>query len=415
MQDDARKPDAEADVLVIGTGPAGLAAATELKKSGVSSVIAIERSDQPGGIPRFCGHSPFGMREFHRVLSGPAYADRLAETARRAGVDLRLRHSAVGSSAPGEISVAAPDGLLSIRAKRIVLATGARETSRAAALISGDRPVGVMNTNALQLFAYREKLKPFRRPLVVGSELVSMSAILTCVSIGAKPVALVEPRPSPILRRPFSLLPNLLGIKVHYGTRISEIVGSRRVESVRLLGPDGAASEVECDGVVLTGRFTSEAALARRLGLEIDEGTAGPMIDDRGRTSAPWIYAVGNMLHPVETAGWSWAEGRRIARMVARDLADAPDEPARATRVTTGHGIRYAVPQWLGPEGVRGMGELQVRIGEPVSGRLVVESDGRQIWSKPMTGRPEQRVLIPIGALLSGEAPRTINVRLENA
>ena len=117
------------------------------------------------------------------------------------------------------------------------------------------------------------------------------------------------------------LLPRLLGVPVRYGTHIVDIRGKLRVETVTLRGTDGSVEDVSCDGVLFTGRFTPEASLARAAKLAIDNGTGGPAIDQFARTSDPRIFAAGNVLHPVETAGWSWAEGQRIAEFVAADLA----------------------------------------------------------------------------------------------
>ncbi len=117
------------------------------------------------------------------------------------------------------------------------------------------------------------------------------------------------------------LLPRLLGVPVRYGTHVVDIKGKPRVEAVTLRRSNGTLEDVECDGVLFTGRFLPEATLARAAGLEIDGGTGGPIIDQFARTSEPRIFAAGNILHPVETAGWSWLEGRRIAEFVAADVA----------------------------------------------------------------------------------------------
>ncbi len=388
-----------AEVLVIGAGPAGLAAATRMKALGVPNVIVVDREQRAGGIPRHCGHPPFGMREFGRVMTGPVYAQRLAETAEHAGVELRLGCSVVAIGCAGEIVVtcASSRGPIHIRARRVVLATGVRETPRAARLISGDRPLGVLNTGALQAYAYLQHLVPFRRPVVVGTELVSLSSLLTCRKIGAAPVAMIEDRDRPTVRRLFMLLPHLLGVPVRYGTHVVDIKGKRRVEAVTLRRPDGTLEDMECDGVLFTGRFIPEATLARAAGLEIDSGTGGPVIDQFARTSEPRIFAAGNVLHPVETAGWSWREGRRIAEFVAADLAGRLPSPERAIKLTPGDGVRYVVPQRLVPAS-GGLAYLQLRAAADVSGALVAHCRGRLIMTQPLTPAPERRILAPVAA-----------------
>ena len=164
------------DVAIVGGGPAGVAAALELRRRGVKRVVILEREEAAGGVPRHCGHPPFGMREFCRILTGPAYARKLCQAALAAGVDVRP-HTAVTTLRPfGELDVATPAGPAEIVARRVVLATGGRESPRSARRVSGDRPVGVITTGTLQQSVYIEGLKPFRRPVVVGTELVSLSA-----------------------------------------------------------------------------------------------------------------------------------------------------------------------------------------------------------------------------------------------
>ncbi len=130
----------EVDALVVGAGPAGLAAAVALKGGGAGTVLVIEREDEAGGIPRLCAHTGFGLRDLHRVLSGPAYARRWVKRARSAGVDIRTSSMVTGWAAPGRAEVTGPDGLLEVHARAVVLATGARERPRAARLHSRDAP-----------------------------------------------------------------------------------------------------------------------------------------------------------------------------------------------------------------------------------------------------------------------------------
>jgi NADPH-dependent 2,4-dienoyl-CoA reductase/sulfur reductase-like enzyme len=396
----ARIEAQNAEVLVIGAGPAGLAAATRLKSLGVPNVVVVDREQQAGGIPRHCGHSPFGMREFGRVLTGPVYARRLVDEAQRAGVELRLGCSVVAIDRADDIVVtcAGAQGLSKIVAKRVILATGVRETSRAARLISGDRPLGVLNTGALQAYAYLRDMMPFRRPVIIGTELVSLSSLLTCRKIGATPVAMVEDRDRPTVRRSFMLLPRLLGVPVRYGTHVVDIKGKPRVAAVTLRRPDGGLEDVECDGILFTGRFMPEASLARAAGLEIDSGTGGPVIDQFARTSEPRIFAAGNILHPVETAGWSWREGRRIVEFVAADVSGRLPSAKHSIKLTPGAGVRYVVPQRL-VTGSGGLTYLQLRAADDVSGALVAHCQGQIIMRQPLKSGPERRILAPIAAL----------------
>jgi NADPH-dependent 2,4-dienoyl-CoA reductase/sulfur reductase-like enzyme len=407
----SKSAEVRADVLVIGAGPAGLAAATQLKRLGVSRVVVVDREQQAGGVPRHCGHPPFGMREFGRVLTGPVYARRLADRAMRAGVELQLRCCVVAIDLADRIvaTCTSSQGSVRIVGERAILATGVREMPRSARLISGDRPVGVLNTGALQAYVYLQHMLPFRRPVIVGTELVALSSLLTCRKIGAAPVAMVEDRQRPTVRRLSMLLPHILGVPVRYGTHIIDIKGKQRVEAVALRGPDGAIEEVGCDGVLFTGRFTPEAALARAAGLEIDAGTGGPAIDQFARTSAPRIFAAGNVLHPVETAGWSWAEGQRVAEFVAADLSGRLPSSEHAIKLMPGDGVRYVVPQRLVP-GNGGLDHLQLRVSDIVTGALIAHSGEQLIRTSALTSGPERRILAPVAAFFQVDTDITFCV-----
>jgi NADPH-dependent 2,4-dienoyl-CoA reductase/sulfur reductase-like enzyme len=167
-------PDA-CDVAVVGAGPAGLGAATALRAAGVERVLVIEREAAAGGTPRHCGHYPFGLREFRRLLRGPDYAARLVAAAKAAGVAILTSVTVLGVEAGPVLSLGTEAGVRRLAARRVVLATGVRETSRAARLIGGTKPGGVLSTGALQGLVYLNGQAPFRRPVILGTELVSPS------------------------------------------------------------------------------------------------------------------------------------------------------------------------------------------------------------------------------------------------
>ncbi len=291
------------DALVVGAGPAGLAAATALKGAGAGHVVIVEREDEPGGIPRLCAHTGFGLRDLRRVLSGPAYARRWVERATAAGVDIRTRSMVTGLSAQGRAEVTGPAGLLEIDARAVVLATGARERPRAARLVPGTRPAGVFTTGQLQQWVHREHLPVGRRAVVVGAEHVSYSAVLTLRDAGVRTVALVTEHPRPQSFRLFDLFTRYgLRVPVWTGTSLVGIYGKDRVDRVLLRGPGGERREVAADAVVFTGDFIPDHELARRAGLALNPGTRGPACDADGTTSIDGMFAAGNLVHPVETA-----------------------------------------------------------------------------------------------------------------
>ncbi|MCQ1573663.1 NAD(P)/FAD-dependent oxidoreductase [Neorhizobium galegae] len=405
------------DVAIVGGGPAGLSAAIELKRRGVAKVALLERGAEVGGIPRHCGHPPFGMREFGRILTGQAYARRLAGAAVAAGVTILTKYTVVHTGPDGLLTVASPAGVQTIQAARILIATGARETTRAQLLVPGVRPLGVMNTAALQAFVYQEGRVPFRRPVVVGSELVSLSAILTCRSHGIRPVAMVETEHQVQARPAFFALPRVLGVPVMTGAQVLAIEGSPRVTSVRLRLADGKETVLDCDGLIFSGRFIPEAALAEASALALDLGTGGPVIDQYGRSSDPNIFVAGNMIHPIETAGHCWAEGRRVARVIAAELANARNaEPGRTPgrRIIAGAGLKYVVPQRLTLEGRGTVPALNIRAIGAARGRLILsDGSGTVLRTQSINTAPQKPIRFSLAGLNLAVDSSDLQLRLE--
>lgn len=309
------------DVAIIGAGPTGLAAATELKKAGIKRVIVLDREFEPGGIPRHCGHPPFGIKEFSRVMTGPSYARRLVGSAENAGVNLAMKTTVTSLGAQGTLSIVSPEGLGEVKAKRVLLATGARETPRSVRMISGDRGLGICNTGTLQSMIYLNNLIPFHRPVVVGTEIVSFSALLTCKKAGIQPVAMLEEESRATVRWPIYHAVYIFGVPLFLGTRIINILGDKRVRAVRVSDKNGDKREIVCDGVVFTGQFTPDSSLVRMSHLDLDQKTERPLVDQYGRCSDPSYYAAGNLLNqPVEVAGKCWSKGCLTAQQIVKDL-----------------------------------------------------------------------------------------------
>jgi len=390
------------DVAIIGGGPAGLAAAVELKRRGIARVIILEREPEAGGIPRHCGHFAFGMREFKRVLRGPVYAGKLVAAAREAGVETHTATTVVEARPGGELLTTSDRGPVKLSARRVIYATGVRETPRSARLISGNRPQGVINTGALQSMIYLQGLKPFEHPVIVGTELVSISAILTCRHAGIHPVAMLEQNNRVTARWPSSLFPPLTGIPLHLGTRVIAIEGGSHPNAVLVEQADGNRHRIGCDGVILSGRFTPEASLALCGHLAVDPKSRGPEVDQYGRCSDPAYFASGNILRPVETAGWSWNEGRQTGRWVADDLAGVlPAQGAQLRIVTHGPLIRFSMPQKiLLPHTDLGMKNLQLRFSHTATGYLEVHGNKGIVWQRKLRVLPERRVLVPLKDLI---------------
>ena len=304
------------DVVIIGGGPTGLAAARRLAERGIEDVVVLEREAEAGGIPRHCGHLGFGWQSHRRLWSGPRFAAQLRRDT--AGIDLHTGTTVLELGRGGALRIRNANGLGEIKGRAVLIATGTRETPRAARLIGGTRPQGVMTTGALQQFVYLQHLKPFARPVIVGSEWVSFSALFTCRHLGIKPVAIIEenarttaPRGSGLVARFF------FGVPVLTGTRLTAIEGGAQVEAIGIEGR-GRRERIACDGVIFTGRFRPESALYAAGAIASRDHA--PIIDGQFRCSDPAYFAAGNVLLPLKSSGACWRQGIAAADAIAGSL-----------------------------------------------------------------------------------------------
>ncbi|MEI8177033.1 FAD/NAD(P)-binding oxidoreductase [Aestuariivirga sp.] len=284
------------DVIIIGGGPAGLSAARRLAELGVAATV-LERDQQAGGVPRHCGHLGFGWQSHRRLWTGPRFAEQLR--ADSTALDVRTGHTVLGIDG-NVLRVQNQHGINEMAANRIILATGTRETPRAPRFVGGSRPRGVTTTGALQANVYLQNFKPFACPVIIGSEWVSFSAILTCRHAGIRPVAMIEAKDRISAPRPGDLISKLIyGVPVWTRTKLIAIAGRPQVEAVEI-ERHGKRERIACDGVIFTGEWVPEAALL---------------------VNRPKVTLAGNVHGDLKTSGACWREGRAIAEQIARGSA----------------------------------------------------------------------------------------------
>ncbi|MFB7588564.1 FAD-dependent oxidoreductase [Streptomyces sp. NPDC056169] len=369
------------DVLVVGAGPAGLAAAARLAAAGAGRVEVLERERTAGGVPRHCGHPGFGADHRGRPLDGPAYARRTVRAALRAGAVVRTGVSATGWAGPLTLDVTAPTGLERIRARAVVLATGARERPRSARLVPGSRPSRVLTTGELQqtvrLFGPRDgdvRERVGRRAVVVGGEPVARHAVRALRAAGVDVAAVVTELPRAAAG--FGAVPVLTR------TAVAELLGRGRLTGVAVRGRDGRTSVLRCDTVVFTGDWIPDHELARARGLAPAPGTRGPVTDDGYRTAEPGVFAVGNLLRGVEPAPVAAAEGRAVAAAVLDLLAGVPRAAAGVPVLTEGP-LRWVTPGLLGPASVPLLVRPDRRLVRPL---LTVAQEGVPLRRERLRG-----------------------------
>ena len=357
--------DLHPTVLIIGGGPAGLRAAAELAPRVDGQVLVLERESTAGGIPRHSDHPGYGIRDLRRFISGPKYAKILRAKALHAGATIVENATVTDWAGDLSLAVTTPAGRITVTANAVVLATGARERPRAARLIPGDRSRGVYTTGHLQNLVHRGHEKIGRRAVIVGSELVSFSAAMTLKHVGCRTVLMTTEYPKPDSYWLFARvgLP-YFRTKVATRTRVVSIIGRPEVTGVEIENIDtGERRVVNCDTVILTGDWIGDNELARAAGLELDRGSRSPLVDAALRTSRPGVFAIGNLVHPVDTADIAALDGAAVAEHVLAYLKGS--RPA-AEQVR----LRAEAPlKWVSP------GVLRASDPAPPRGRLLLWSE----------------------------------------
>ena len=341
---------ADYDVAIVGGGPAGLTAAAGLASSGLK-VVVLERESASGGIPRHSDHPLSGIRDMLTFLGGPAYARRLVREATAAGAEIRTSTMVTGWADERSLELTSPAGRERLDARAVVLATGARERPRPARMIPGDRPGGVYTTGQLQNTVHLQRRSVGRRAVIVGAELVSYSAVLTLKHAGCETALMTSEYPSPESYAVFNMAGRtpLMGIEVATTTRVVRIIGKGVVVGVEIENTrTGQRRIVACDTVVFTGDWIPDHELARSAGLEMDPKSLGPVVDTALRTSRDGVFAVGNLLHPVDTADIAALDGRHVTAQVRRYL-DGGATPEQAIRIEAAAPLRWVAPGLLRP------------------------------------------------------------------
>ena len=411
-------------VAIIGGGPGGLSAGIRLRELGTRRVIIIERETQAGGIPRHCGHSPFGLREFRRILSGANYAKRLVDQATKLGVELWLGSSVVKCEPEGLLTISRAQGMETLQAAKTIISSGNRETPRPARMVSGSRPQGIMTTGALQSMVYLKNQRPFKRPVIIGTELIAFSAVLTCRHAGIKPVAMIEENDRATFWKAAAVMPRMLGIPLHLNSSLRVIHGRHKVESVETENAGGDIQFLDCDGVIFTGQFVSESSLVRSSHLKLDPRSGGPAVDQYYRCSDPDYFACGNVLHPVDTAGWCWAEGRKVAEFVSADLNGLIKESRSHVEIDCHDDvIKYFTPQKiaLGHDGTDQadlsdkQAVLQIRFNRQCKGQISLSDEHGLLSKKNVRAMPEQRQLLRLPLNGNIEKTRVLSLKFNHS
>ena len=371
------------DVVVIGSGPGGLAAAIAAKKNGAEEVLIIERDIEPGGILLQCIHNGFGMETFKQDLPGPAYAQRFIDEAMQAGVDFLLDTMVLEITRNHRIyATSKQHGFLEIQAKAVILAMGCRERTRAQVRLPGTRPAGVYTAGTAQRWVNVEGFMPGKRFVILGSGDIGMIMARRLTFEGAKVERVLEVMPylSGLTRNYVQCLMDFdIGLQLKH--TVKNIIGKNRVEAIEACAVDdkwqpipGTEEIIPCDTLLLSVGLIPENELSRQAGVLIDPVTAGPFVDDGFQTNIPGVYSAGNVVHVYDLVDWvteaGLTAGKSAARLVRQgEGSDGPSIPVKAAE-----NVRYVVPQTLHPGHLEENDiRLQMRVRQPIEKPVWVE------------------------------------------
>jgi thioredoxin reductase len=347
------------DVAVVGGGPAGISACLELSKSLGLKVTLFESETELGGMPRSC-HIFFGMRDLKRVYTGPAYAKKLDSLIRKTSVEIQTGTTVLNITPgnPGEahrLNVVSPEGIRSYKSRFIILATGCFEGSRQARRIAGTRPAGIFTTGTLQQLVNLRHLRPGNRAVIIGSEHVALSSVLTLKRAGVSIIGMVEEHPQlQTYILPADAMKYFFGFPIYKDTSVKAILGNDKVEGIELVrGKDQKAFRLACDMIIITGKFRPDSSLIDDTPIEQDLSTLGPVVDMNFRTTVPNIFAAGNILRGADMHDLCALEGNLAARTIINVLKSNKASAGHFVSIRAKRPIRYIVPQKIAPTQLR--------------------------------------------------------------
>ncbi|SFP79781.1 Thioredoxin reductase [Caldicoprobacter faecalis] len=379
----------KADVVVIGGGPAGLAAALSCHRYGIRDIIILERDSHLGGILQQCIHNGFGLHWFGEELTGPEYAQRFIDQVEKAQIPYLLDTMVVDIDEDKRVYAVNPKhGPIEIQARAVILAMGCRERTRGALMIPGGRPAGVYTAGMAQRLINIEGYMPGREVVILGSGDIGliMARRLTWEGANVKMVCEIMPYSTGLIRNIRQCLEDY-GIPIRFKHTVIKIHGRERLEGVTVAQVDdarrpipGTEEYVPCDTLLLSVGLIPENELSQKANVQLDPVTGGPVVDEYRQTSVPGIFACGNVLHVHDLVDYVSEEAEIAGYGVWRYLNGLASQYGqhvdRRVKIETGYGIRYVVPQRiLGEEDV----ELFFRSDNIYNDGVVELTDGQRL------------------------------------
>ena len=359
------------DLVIVGGGPAGLAAAASAKDHGIDSILIIERDKELGGILNQCIHNGFGLHTFKEELTGPEYASRFIDMVLDRGIEYKLNTMVMDISADKKVTAMnREDGMFKVQAKAVILAMGCRERSRGALNIPGYRPAGIYSAGTAQRLVNMEGYMPGKEVVILGSGDIGLIMARRMTLEGAKVKVVAELMPySGGLKRNIVQCLNDFDIPLKLSHTVVDIEGKNRVEAVTIaeVGSDrkpipGTEERYTCDTLLLSCGLIPENELSLDAGVTLDARTKGATVDEYFQTDRPGIFAAGNVLHVHDLVDFVSGESETAGAAAAAYVQNGEIETETVLPLAAGEGIGYTVPQHIRLDGVQKSVSVSFRV-----------------------------------------------------
>lgn len=419
----------EYELVIIGGGPAGLAAAVAAHKAGVQDILILERDNELGGILNQCIHNGFGLHTFKEELTGPEYAGRFIAQVKELGIPYKLNTMVLDLSADKVVTAMnREDGLFQLKPKAVILAMGCRERPRGALNIPGYRPAGIYTAGTAQRLVNMEGFLPGRKCVILGSGDIGliMARRMTLEGAEVKVVAELMPFSGGLKRNIVQCLDDF-GIPLKLSHTVVDIKGKERVEGITLAQVDkgkpipGTEEFYECDTLLLSCGLIPENELSRSAGVDINPITNGPAVNESLETNIPGVFAAGNVLHVHDLVDYVSEEAAAAGRNAAEFIQQGKKVEGKSLPIKGVDGVRYTVPVSIRPAALdpEGTVTIRFRVGDVYTNkRIVVYAGEKQIFSRKRNVlAPGEMETVNLKSQLLLDCPEAneITVKLEDA